>query len=409
MRLPLFFARRYLFSRKSHSVINLVSGISAFTVAIPVMAMVVLLSVFNGFDTLIRSMFQHFDPPLEITPTHGKVFSTDSLDTQALRQIEGVSGISFTLEETALFAYRDRQYIATLKGVDSLFPAVVPIREMVVSGDYALKWGDMDQALLGRGVDYMLSGQSTLPTEPISVYMPRRGRSVAFLPIDLYRQKTIFPAGVFALDGETDSKYVLAPLDFAQQLLDYNQRMVSAAAIGLSEGSDPNRIRQEILRILGPDFQVKTRFQQKEELYRLMQYEKWGIYFIVLLVLVIASFSIVGSLIMIIIDKRKDTATLVTLGADVSLLRRIFVDEGLLISGAGTMLGLILGALLCWGQYRFGWVRMAGDSFLIDAYPVEMRWSDLLGVVVSVVVIDYLIARFTVAGMIRKHILYKEA
>ena len=408
MRLSLFFAKRYLFSRKSHSVINLVSGISSFTVAIPVMAMVVLLSVFNGFDSKIRSMYQHFDPPIEITPAKGKVFSLDWLDIAALRRVNGVSQVSYTLEETGLFQYRDRQYIATLKGVDSLFTEVVPIREMVTQGDYALKFGDIDQAVLGQGVAVTLS-VNTMLTVPMSVYMPRRGRSVAFLPIDMYRQKEIFPAGVFAVDGETDSKYVLAPLEFVQNLLDYDGRMVSAIAVGLTPRSDPVRVRQEIVRILGNDFQVRTRLQQKEELYRLMQYEKWGIYFIILLVLVIASFSVIGSLIMIIIDKKKDTETLVMLGADAPFIRRIFIREGLLISGAGTLVGLVLGVLLCLGQQQFGWVKMAGTSFLFEAYPVELRWTDLIGVIVSVGVINYLIARFTVAGMIRSRVLYKES
>ena len=405
MRLSLFFARRYLFARKSHSVINIVSAISAFTVAIPVMAMVVLLSVFNGFERLIHSMFEHFDPPIEITATRGKVFSADSLDQAALLRIEGVENVSFTLEETALFDYGGRQHIAVLKGVDSLFAEVVPIREMVVRGDYALKLGELDQALLGQGVAYMLAVGPTF-TEPLTVYMPRRGRSVAVLPVDLYRRKEAFPAGIFALDGETDGKYVLVPLEFARSLLDYGPTVASAVAVGLSPGSDAERVRREIVRTLGDRFTVKTRFQQKAELYRLMQYEKWGIWFIILLVLVIASFSIVGSLVMIILDKRKDTATLVTLGADVPLIRRIFIREGLLISGAGTVAGIVLGVLLCLGQQHFGWVRMPGASFLFQAYPVEMRIVDLLGVVASVGVIDYLIARFTVAGMIRKGVLF---
>lgn len=407
MRLSFFFARRYLFSRKSHSVINLVSGVSAFTVAIPVMAMVVLLSVFNGFDTLIRSMYQHFDPPIRITPVTGKVFDKNELDTASIGSLPGVTELSFSLEETALFEYRERQTIGTMKGVDSLFPRVVPIEEMVVQGDYALRFGDVEQAVIGQGVAYALSVNLML-VEPMRVYMPRRGRTLSVLPVELYRRMEIFPGGVFALDGETDSEYVLVSLDFAQRLLEYGPEKVSSVAVGLAEGSDPNRVRAEIARIVGDDFRVQTRFQQKEELYRLMQYEKWGIYFIILLVLVIASFSIIGSLIMIIIDKKKDIGTLVTLGADIPLIRRIFVREGVLISGIGMGIGLVLGIALCLLQHRFGWVKMAGTSFLVDAYPVEMRWTDLVGVIVSVSAIDYLIARLTVSAMLRNRTLYKE-
>ena len=405
MRLPLFFARRYLFSRKSHSVINLVSGISSFTVAIPVMAMVVLLSVFNGFDSLIRSMYSHFDPAIAVSPVRGKVFDRDSLDLAAIRALPEVTEVSLTLEETALFQYRDRQHIGRIKGVDSLFPGVVPIEEMVVRGEYALKFGDINQALVGQGVAYTLA-INPIMTEPLWIYIPRRGRSVSFLPMEMYRKEEIFPAGVFALDGDTDSQYVLVPLGFAQGILDYGENTASALAVGLRAGSDPDRVRTEIARIAGNEFRVQTRLQQKQELYRLMQYEKWGIYFIILLVLVIASFGIVGSLIMIIVDKKKDTETLVTLGAGVPLLRRIFIREGLLISGIGTAAGLVLGISMCLLQQQFGLVRMAGASFMLDAYPVEMRLGDMIGVVASVLAINYGIACFTVRRMIRKKALY---
>ncbi|MCD8185660.1 MAG: ABC transporter permease [Rikenellaceae bacterium] len=386
--------------------INLISGISAFTVAIPVLAMVVLLSVFNGFETLIRSMYRHFDPPIEITARHSKVFGWDSIDAEAIRSLPEVTAISRTLEENALFEYRERQVIGMLKGVDSLFSTVVPIEDMVVSGQYELKFGDLDQALVGQGVAFMLDIR-TAYLESLQVYMPRRGKTVSYLPLDMYRRKAIYPAGVFALDGETDSQYVLVPLDFARSILDYDSTRVSALAVGLREGADPNRVRARIAEITGEGFDVKTRFQQKAELYRLMQYEKWGIYLMILLVLVIASFSVVGSLIMIIVDKKKDTDTLITLGADTGLVRRIFIREGLLISGIGTGIGLILGVLISLGQQQFGWVKLAGQSFLINAYPVELRGTDLLGIVLSVGLINYLITRFTVGRMVSSRELYK--
>lgn len=406
MRLPLFFAKRYLFSRKSHTVINLISGVSSFTVAIPVMAMVVLLSVFNGFDSLIRSMYRHFDPDIEVTALQGKVFDRERVDAEAIRALPEVTGVSMVLEESALFQYRERQILGKMKGVDSAFSQVVPIEDMVTRGDYALKFGDIDQALVGQGVSYALSVNPML-TEPLWVYMPRRGKPVMHLPLDMYWKKEIFPSGVFSLDGETDSEYVLVPLDFAQKILEYDDNRISALAIGLEEKADPNRMRAEIERITGEEFNVKTRYQQKEELYRLMQVEKWGIYFIILLVLLIASFSVIGSLIMIIVDKKKDIQTLVTLGADTGLVRRIFIREGFLISGIGMGAGLLLGVLICFLQQQFGWVKLAGNSFLVDAYPVEMRWTDLAGIIVSVCLVNYFIARFTVGRLIRGNILYQ--
>ncbi len=401
MQLSSFFARRYLVSKKSHSVINRVSIVSAATVAIPVMAMVVLLSVFNGFDTLIRSMYRHFDPPVLIAPAEGKVFDINGLDTAAIRALPGVATLSPVLQETALFEYRGRQTIGTMRGVDPRYPEVVPIDRRVVQGAYELRFGDVEQAVVGQGVAYTLSINPAL-VEPMRIYEPRRGRGVAFLPVDLYRSREVFPAGIFALDGETDSEYVLVSIELARSLLEYAPGIVSSVAVGLDEGADEDRVRGAIAGISGEKFRVMTRLQQKEELYRIMQYEKWGIYFIILLVLVIASFSIIGSLILIILDKRRDTETLIALGADTPLIRRIFVREGVLISGVGMVAGLTLGIVVCLLQQRFGWIRMAGASFLVDAYPVEIRWTDVAGVILSVSAVNWAIARLTVAAMIRR-------
>ena len=406
MRLSLLIARRYLFSRKSHSVINLISGVSAFTVAIPVMALVVLLSVFNGFDSLIRSMYRRFDPDIAIFPAEGRFFSVDSLDTQAIRSLDGVAEIACTLEENALFEYGGRQQPGVLKGVDSLYARIVPIEEMVVRGEYEPTFGDLDQALVGQGMAYGLQMNVGL-NEPLTVYVPRRGYTSSVLPMAFYRTETLFPSGIFALDNDTDSKYVLVPLGFVRRLLGRDEATVSAVIVGLQPGADPDRARQRIAQAVGDDFRVLTRYQQKEDIYRIMQYEKWGIWFIILLVLVIASFGIVGSLIMIVIDKRKDTDTLITLGADIPFIRRIFVREGLLISGAGLLLGLLLGVAVCLLQQRFGFVRMAGSSFLIDTYPVEIQALDLLGTALCVALINYAIAKITVGRMIRPALLRK--
>lgn len=399
MPLSLWIARRYLFSRKSHSVINLISGVSALTVAIPVGALVILLSVFNGFDALVRSMYRHFDPDLTIVPAAGRFFSTDTLDLTAIAASQGVAELSFTLEENALFEYGGRQQAGILKGVDTLYRRVVPIEEMVVGGGYELTFGDFDQALVGRGMADAL-GLYTVLREPLRVYTARRGPASPLLPAGMYRSEEVVPAGVYALDNETDSRYVLVPLAFARRLLGRGPGEVSAVIAGLDPGTDPDRARARVAEAAGDNYRVLTRYQLKEEIYRLMQYEKWGIWFIILLVLLVASFGIVGSLVMIVIDKRRDTATLLTLGADRPLIRRIFVREGLLISGAGLAIGLVLGVSVCLLQQRFGWVRMAGASFVVDAYPVEMRAADLLAIVVGVVLIDWAIARATVVRMI---------
>ena len=399
-RLPLFVARRYLFSKKSHSVINIVSGVSAFSVAIPVMAMVILLSVFNGFEGLIKSMYRSFDPDIRITPVRGKVFPIDSLPRERFLAIDGVRDAAYALEDNAVFEYRDRQAFGTMCGVDSLYRQVVPLDSLRTEGVFQLQFGDFPEAYVGQGMAYALGIRVNL-NSPISVYVPRRGRVSPLLPYSFYKKQNIFPAGVFALEAEVDGKYVIVPLHFAQELLDYPGQ-ASSVAIRLEADASPQRVQQQIGQWLGDDYKIQSRYQQKESFYRIMMYEKWGIYFIILLVLVIASFSLIGSLVMLIIEKRKDSQTLVTMGADTKLLRKIFVAEGMLIYLIGAGGGLLLGVALALAQQHFGFLKLSGETFLIDAYPVEVHPSDLAWVIVTFVSVSYLISVLTVRAMIPK-------
>ena len=399
-RRPLFFARRYLFSKKSHSVINIVSGVSAFSVAIPVMAMVILLSVFNGFEGLIKSMYRSFDPDIRITPVRGKVFPIDSLPRERFLAIDGVRDAAYALEDNAVFEYRDRQAFGTMCGVDSLYRQVVPLDSLRTEGVFQLQFGDFPEAYVGQGMAYALGIRVNL-NSPISVYVPRRGRVSPLLPYSFYKKQNIFPSGVFALEAEVDGKYVIVPLHFAQELLDYPGQ-ASSVAIRLEADASPQRVQQQIGQWLGDDYKIQSRYQQKESFYRIMMYEKWGIYFIILLVLVIASFSLIGSLVMLIIEKRKDSQTLVTMGADTKLLRKIFVAEGMLIYLIGAGGGLLLGVALALAQQHFGFLKLSGETFLIDAYPVEVHPSDLAWVIVTFVSVSYLISVLTVRAMIPK-------
>ncbi len=399
-RLPLFFARRYLFSKKSHSVINIVSGVSAFSVAIPVMAMVILLSVFNGFEGLIKSMYRSFDPDIRITPVRGKVFPIDSLPRERFLAIDGVRDAAYALEDNAVFEYRDRQAFGTMCGVDSLYRQVVPLDSLRTEGVFQLQFGDFPEAYVGQGMAYALGIRVNL-NSPISVYVPRRGRVSPLLPYSFYKKQNIFPSGVFALEAEVDGKYVIVPLHFAQDLLD-SPGHASSGAIRLEADASPQRVQQQIGQWLGDDYKIQSRYQQKESFYRIMMYEKWGIYFIILLVLVIASFSLIGSLVMLIIEKRKDSQTLVTMGADTKLLRKIFVAEGMLIYLIGAGGGLLLGVALALAQQHFGFLKLSGETFLIDAYPVEVHPSDLAWVIVTFVSVSYLISVLTVRAMIPK-------
>ena len=380
--------------------INIVSGVSAFSVAIPVMAMVILLSVFNGFEGLIKSMYRSFDPDIRITPVRGKVFPIDSLPRERFLAIDGVRDAAYALEDNAVFEYRDRQAFGTMCGVDSLYRQVVPLDSLRTEGVFQLQFGDFPEAYVGQGMAYALGIRVNLKS-PISVYVPRRGRVSPLLPYSFYKKQNIFPSGVFALEAEVDGKYVIVPLHFAQELLDYPGQ-ASSVAIRLEADASPQRVQQQIGQWLGDDYKIQSRYQQKESFYRIMMYAKWGIYFIILLVLVIASFSLIGSLVMLIIEKRKDSQTLVTMGADTKLLRKIFVAEGMLIYLIGAGGGLLLGVALALAQQHFGFLKLSGETFLIDAYPVEVHPSDLAWVIVTFVSVSYLISVLTVRAMIPK-------
>lgn len=397
-RIVTLFARRYLLSRNSLSVINIISKVSIFAVGIPVAAMVILMSVFNGFDNLVKGMYTVFDPDLLVVPAEGKTFSMDEIPAEALH-VEGVEGFSFVLEESVLLQYRGRQTTARLRGVDASYDRVVPVRDVVYRGDYELRFGDMEQAVVGQGIAYDL-GIRTALFDKLYVYAARRGEYSSLLPVDGYKVDGIFPAGIFSLDAETDRTYVLTTLEFAQNLLDYPDR---ASAIAVNTGdARQETVRKRLAAELGDEFNVMTRYEQKASMYRIMKLEKLGIFFISLLVLVIASFSIVGSLVMLILDKRPDVRIMFTMGADVKFVRRIFVGEGMLISGIGTAGGLVVGLLFSLVQQYFKLIKIGAPTFVVDAYPVLVRPLDIVAIAFASMVVTWVINELTVRRMIPK-------
>lgn len=394
-----WFARRYLSSRNSLSVVNIISKVSIFAVGVPVAAMVVLLSVFNGFDGLLRSMYTVFDPDLLVKPAEGKVFDMADIGDGTF-DMEGIAGHSYILEESVLFQYRGRQAAGVLRGVDAAYDSIVPVRGAMYHGDYELRFGDMEQAVVGKGIAYEL-GVRTALYDKLYVYTARRGDFSSLLPIDGYRVQGLFPVGVFSLDAETDRVYVLSTIEFAQELLDYDG-CASAVAVKIDDGERAETVRRQLGDRLGDGFNVLTRYEQKASVYRIMRLEKLGIFFIGFLVLVIASFSIVGSLVMLILDKKRDIGILFTMGAGVPLVRNIFVREGMLISIIGTAGGLAAGVALSLVQQHFGLIGMGGTSFLVDAYPVEVHFADIAAVAVASLVVTWAISRLTVCRMVPK-------
>lgn len=398
-RLSQLFARRYLFSAKSHSVINVISAVSVVAVGVPVAAMIILMSVFNGFAGLVDGMQSAFDADLEVRPREGKTFMTDALPTDSIRSIEGVRGVSFALEQSALAEYGGRQVVITVRGVDDNYTDVLPMTDYVQTGEFELRLGEIEQACVGSSVAYRLGVRTFLDT-PLNLYSPRRGEISTLLPIDAYTHRRTWPSGVFMISGDVDDSYILTTIELAQSLFDYDGR-ASQLLVDVRDEASLERTRDAVQEAVGDDFKVITRLEQQAALYRIMKYEKWGIFFISLLVLIIASFSIVGSLAMLIIDKRDNITTLRAIGARTEFVRSIFTGQGALIGLLGAAIGLVLGVGICWAQQHFGLIEMPGTTFVVRYYPVEMKLTDILLIIAAMATVTMAITQFTVRTMIR--------
>ncbi len=397
--LPRLFARRYLFSPQSRSVVNLISGLSVASVAMPVAAMIILLSVFNGFERLIHAMYATFDAPLTVTPREGQTFGTDRIDTAALHRIAGVEALSFTLEQSALFVHGDRQATATLRGVDDNYEALFTLDPQAVIGTWSVRQGDLERLVVGQEMAHQLGIRSLVGAD-VTAYAVRRGNYSMLLPMANYTRRTVPTGGVYALDLETERQYVLGSLRLVQELFNYPGR-ASALLLRLDAACDPQRAKEAVEAIVGEEFRVRTRDELRASFYRIVAYEKWGIFFIALLVLVIASFSVIGALSMLIVEKRDDITTLRALGAPTTLLRAIFRREGLMICTLGAAIGTVIGVGATLLQQYFGVIEIPADSFLTKSYPVVFRPADLLLILAAFALVATALSHLTVRNTIK--------
>ncbi|MGD9557197.1 MAG: ABC transporter permease [Mangrovibacterium sp.] len=398
MKLALHIARRYLISKKSVNVINLISAISVVGVAVGTMALIVVLSAFNGIDSFIANMLSSFDPDLKITATQGKSFGMDEQGLDQVIRMKGIAAWAPVVEENALLEYDGRQKYAVVKGVENAYAAFTGIDTVLTDGDFVLEKDSFLYTIIGQGVAYDLSvGLSFI--DPIHVFFPRRGQKPAITLENAFNQGQLFPSGVFSVQQEIDSKYILVPIAFARKLFEMENR-VTSLELKLDPGVSPGQVKQQIQQLLGNRFRVQDRYEQHEFIYKVMRSEKWSSFLILSFILVIASFNLLGSLTMIIIDKKNDIFILEGMGADRSLIRKIFLFEGWLISASGALGGTILGIALVWAQKQYELLKLPGDgSFAISAYPVELQLPDVLITFLIVLAIGFLAAWYPVRSL----------
>ena len=403
MNLAQFIAGRYLFAKKSHNVINIISAISAIGMAVGTAALIIILSVYNGFDSLIRSMMSNVEPDLLITPATGKTFIPDDSTFDWIYDQPSVKNMCCVLEEQVFISYDGKQSLARAKGVDWVYEEESPLKDHMQDGEFKLHRGDVPLAAVGAGLAYEL-GISPRFLSPIEIYFPTRtGRISLANPAASIESVRVYPSGLFSVNNDVDAELLIVPIEKMQELLEYEDE-VSAVELRLTEDSTKDelkRLQKEIGARLGPGFRVKDRFQQNESLYKMMKYEKAAIFMILIFVIIIIAFNIFGSLTMLIIEKKEDIRTLRSMGAPDSLIRKIFVLEGWFISLAGLAGGLVIGVGFAALQQAFGIIKMPGH-FVVQAYPIILSWSDILLTAVGVAVIGYLIALLPVALHSRK-------
>ena len=373
-------AWRYLFSKKGHNAINIVSGVSAAAVAVVTAAMVCVLSVMNGFGSLVEQMFSEFDPVLMVTCAEGQTFRTDTLPVQQLYRLDGIATVSEQLEQTALVRYKEHQLPARVMGVDSLFTATAHIDSIISDGYYSVWDGAFDRCVLGRGLASQI-GINAHFTGALHLYAPERTGRINMLRPDLsLRHEHAFIAGTFAVNQlEYDDQLMLVSLPLARRLFDYDSCTVSALRIQPAEGMKTKRIKAQIIKTLGKGYRVQDRYEQQADFFRILRIEKLLTMLLMVFILLIASFNIIGSLSMLIIDKSEDIRILSHLGADEETIRRLFRWEGWMISSLGAIGGLIIGVLVCLGQQHFGWLKLGdGTDYVISAYPVEVQAADIV-------------------------------
>jgi lipoprotein-releasing system permease protein len=404
VNLSFYIAKRYLVSKKKQNIINIISGISMAGIIVGTMAIIIIVSVMNGFTQLIGVFYSDFDPDLKIIAVEGKMFDPALINTAEIKDLPEVLHYAEVIEEVAMLKYGKQQYPATVKGVPPNYPEYTNINKLLIEGNYYLEKDGINYAVVGRGVaNYLGVGVSFL--EPINIYVPKKGRQLSINPSRAINYDYLYPSAVFAVLEDIDAKYILVSDKFAAELFESGKK-ISAIELDIQDDSDINDIQNHIQSIVGDKFQVKNKEQQHDLIFKTMKSEKWAVYFILVFILLLASGNMIGNLTMLYIDKKEDISILRSMGMAKEKINRIFLYEGWLISFIGGLIGTALGVLICWLQIRFEFIRLPGanDSFVISAYPVQILFSDILLAFVAVLSVGFLASWYPVKFMSPKNV-----
>jgi lipoprotein-releasing system permease protein len=378
-KLQFLIARKYLFARKSYAIINIISGISVIGVAVGTMALFVVLSVFNGFEDLILKLFNNFHSDFKIEAVEGKTISLDEFPMDKLKELDNVFTITTVIEELALARYDERQHLVRVKAVSEDFLQSASLDEIIVRGEAVLEYEDYNYAIVGAGVDYVLGINYNDYTKGISLYVPRRTAKASVAMSQAFTSRSVYPSSVFSVQQEFDEQYIIIPLRTGADLYEYENEVTSVEVM-FKPGISIKKARSELNNIIDKKYSIKDRYQQQEFIYKILRSEKLAIFLILAFILIIATFNVIGTLSMIILEKRKDIAVLSAMGASLKFIRRLFVVEGMLVICIGSIAGVILGAVLCWLQQQYGLLSLGAPEagYVVQNYPVKMKASDLL-------------------------------
>lgn len=407
MNLPAFIAKRYLLAKKSHNLINIVTWISIVSICVATFAMIFVLSVFNGFNVVISDMIHQLSPDLNISPVKGKTISLNEFPFERIQKIEGIDYVFPTITEDVLFKNSNKQQIGQVKGIPNDYNKISRIKGSILSDTtFSVSDNDINYGIPGAGMAYYLGINVYQPYSTIQVFAPKRGNASSFSLENSFNSGSLFITDVFSTQQEIDERLVLAPLEWLSDLTDYNGMATDIEIFTNNEklsARQLNKIKGEIKKILGEDYKVQDQYEQQETLYKMMKAEKLAVYLILTFILIMATFNMIGALSMLIIDKKKDISILKAMGADIQLTKKIFFNEGLLVSVVGGLLGLLLGIIAVSIQQYFGIIRLGnGGSYIIDAYPVALEFADVALVFFTITIIGSLASFFTANKSIEK-------